>query len=322
MNIIKKIIKSFEEKRKKPLFKLINSSWHENGASDELLLFLNLICNNSRALKVFHKNIWLIYICCLLEKGEKNNANSVLNRYLHIYGTENIELYLPVANLAFEKGICNDDISISARIFNIFEKSRKNNLFMNYIRGKSIAIVGNGPQELNRKKGKEIDAHDVVIRFNYYKQQGFEEDYGTKTDIWVKNHEIQATKISNDVDFVVLKLDYWHSAVNLDRLKLNLKNVNNVDCIQMQHKKISRLYMEDILHDPTLGFYVITSIFKEFGNFNNIDFYGFSFLEEGFRPCAHFYENRSEKEYETIQKFHKFKEETEILKKLVSTYTL
>jgi len=49
----------------------------------------------------------------------------------------------------------------------------------------TILVVGNGTSLLDYTNGKEIDAFDVVVRFNNYKLKGFEENVGTKTDIWV-----------------------------------------------------------------------------------------------------------------------------------------
>jgi hypothetical protein len=55
--------------------------------------------------------------------------------------------------------------------------------FIDYLSGKSIAVVGNA--RTIRERGKEIDAHDIVIRFNNCKIEGYEKLVGTKTDIWV-----------------------------------------------------------------------------------------------------------------------------------------
>lgn len=48
----------------------------------------------------------------------------------------------------------------------------------------SIVVVGNAPSEVGRGRGPEIDAADTVIRFNDFRLDGFERDYGTKTDLW------------------------------------------------------------------------------------------------------------------------------------------
>ena len=55
---------------------------------------------------------------------------------------------------------------------------------LDFIRGKSVAIVGNAKSLFSTKYGKEIDSHEVIIRFN----KGFIYDknaQGTKTDILI-----------------------------------------------------------------------------------------------------------------------------------------
>jgi hypothetical protein len=44
-----------------------------------------------------------------------------------------------------------------------------------------IAIVGNSPILLEKELGKEIDSHDMVIRFNNFKIDGYEKHCGSKT---------------------------------------------------------------------------------------------------------------------------------------------
>jgi hypothetical protein len=55
---------------------------------------------------------------------------------------------------------------------------------LNYLEGKSVAIVGNASSIFDKSNGKAIDSHDVVIRFN----KGFvtkPESQGTRTDILI-----------------------------------------------------------------------------------------------------------------------------------------
>lgn len=54
----------------------------------------------------------------------------------------------------------------------------------NFIKGKSVALVGNAKSIFDKANGKDIDAHEVVIRFN----RGFitaPDAQGTKTDILI-----------------------------------------------------------------------------------------------------------------------------------------
>jgi len=68
---------------------------------------------------------------------------------------------------------------------------------MNYLMGKTIAVVGNARTLVN--KGKEIDSHDVVIRFNDFKITGYEERVGTKTNIWC--HAFLGLTREDDFDY-------------------------------------------------------------------------------------------------------------------------
>ena len=53
------------------------------------------------------------------------------------------------------------------------------------MRGKEkVIIVGNSPSILNRNYGKLIDSYDVVIRLNRCVTEGFEDNIGSKIDVW------------------------------------------------------------------------------------------------------------------------------------------
>jgi len=50
-------------------------------------------------------------------------------------------------------------------------------------RNKSVAVVGSASCLFNSTFGKEIDAHDLVVRFNLFNPIGMEENYGSRTDV-------------------------------------------------------------------------------------------------------------------------------------------
>ena len=50
------------------------------------------------------------------------------------------------------------------------------------LRNLSIAVVGNSGKLLSEENGKLIDSHDIVIRCNLAKTNGYEKCVGTKTD--------------------------------------------------------------------------------------------------------------------------------------------
>ncbi|MEJ1161126.1 glycosyltransferase family 29 protein [Prosthecomicrobium sp. N25] len=52
---------------------------------------------------------------------------------------------------------------------------------------KRVAVVGNAPVGLGSGLGREIDDHDVVIRFNDFSDdERYAADYGRRTTVWVR----------------------------------------------------------------------------------------------------------------------------------------
>ncbi|KAK2839966.1 hypothetical protein Q5P01_013706 [Channa striata] len=58
---------------------------------------------------------------------------------------------------------------------------------------KTCAVVTSAGAILRSKLGKEIDAHDAVLRFNAAPTEGYERDVGSKTTIRIINSQILAT---------------------------------------------------------------------------------------------------------------------------------
>lgn len=61
----------------------------------------------------------------------------------------------------------------------------KRSNFLLWLKGKRIAVVGNGSSHMNRNCGQAIDSHDVVMRFNSFETLGMEADVGSRCDVWV-----------------------------------------------------------------------------------------------------------------------------------------
>jgi hypothetical protein len=107
------------------------------------------------------------------------------------------------------------------KFFTIKEKA-----FSNYIKNKSIAIVG--PLQSGLNIGEEIDSHDVVLRFNYSGLKNFsKEEFGEKTDmsfyiseILLKDKlDIEKVSYMNQLDWVIM--DTSHSEDDICFLGLN-----------------------------------------------------------------------------------------------------
>jgi hypothetical protein len=61
----------------------------------------------------------------------------------------------------------------------------------------TIAVVGSSGNLLYRRKGSEIDSHDVVIRVNAQITAGYEQDVGTKTSVRVAYNKPYETLLRN-----------------------------------------------------------------------------------------------------------------------------
>ena len=70
---------------------------------------------------------------------------------------------------------------------------------LNFIKNKRVAIVGSSGILLNTEFGQEIDDHDVVVRFNVAKTDGYEKHVGSRTDIRVMNGHTWAGTTSKDI---------------------------------------------------------------------------------------------------------------------------
>ncbi len=76
-----------------------------------------------------------------------------------------------------------------------------------YPEGRSVAIVGNAPSLEGYHLGPHIDSFDVIVRFNEFVLDGFEENIGSRTDIAVTNPYAETRQnphFDRDVDLVLV----------------------------------------------------------------------------------------------------------------------
>lgn len=266
---------------------------------------------------------YLIFINSLLLCNKKNFAKEILQDYYKKIGLKGIEQSLAVANFAYRLGYSNDIIEKASFIYEEFNKNKQQNSFEKFIKNKSIAIVGNGPYELGKNKGKEIDNHDIVIRMNNYQTLGFEKDYGTKTDIYARG-------VSNDVqpkDFqqfkmIIIPLDLDNYLLSQHPQFINyiydaVQNNISIYSSCRSTKSILKKIFPNL--NPTTGFNIIWEIYHILGSFENVDFYGFNFMTKTQdNYTAHYFNDRSEAESKAKSSTHNMKEESVILKEFIN----
>lgn len=129
--------------------------------------------------------------------GQWQHEETIINHYYYDKITEIDKKYNYCHNRLYSNRIpectakilhfCGADKSDMIRFDNLSE-------IKDFIEGKSVAIVGNAKSLFDLSYGKEIDKHDIVIRFTH----GYitkPEAQGTKTDILISAEELEPERI-------------------------------------------------------------------------------------------------------------------------------
>lgn len=279
----------------------IKNMWHSSGSSSELLDLFSKICDNDSYWKQMKNDVWLIYICCLLETEQRDIAVRFINKYYSYHRSLDFERFLPLSNYLMNVDFSEVGLVLPPKLKYNLTKSdkvflslkRNSNVFFDLVKNKTVAIVGNAGCELGQGKGEEIDSHDVVIRFNNYKTEGFENDYGLKTNIWVRGSAGEDIKYRNpsDFDLVMWEADYNHFMVHFDNLEtlysdlsLYPLKISNFD--EVTHNKLRKI---SGLEFPSTGILTVWAVYLAKGNLNNVDVYGFSFINNNYSDTDHYY---------------------------------
>lgn len=273
--------------------------------------------------------IWLVIACSLYERGDIYNLKYTLNKYYEKNGEKELYKYMPLCEFVVKSrlwNVENDMIKMSAELFGRFNNNLKKNVFLKKLKNKSIAVVGNGPSEVGKKLGREIDRHDIVIRFNNYSTEGYEEDYGKKTDIWVRgsgaSDVIDRENISQ-FQLVIFEGDYWH-------LPIIPKNHPRT-IYQYLFQNTAIMYFDKQIHTtlrefggiefPTSGLVTVWAIYQIRKQIKGLDIYGFSFRQEQQDGIAtHYFKDRSNAVAIERSKVHALDKESEIIIKLLEGF--
>ena len=310
----------YKDEMQKMEFETANWVWRTYGPSDELFARLEYLAQSPYQWNVQDSKIWLVYISCLLEKGKKEQALNALVKYASKYQYKDIERYLLVAQFAYMNNLRNEEIDKANFVYQKLEENRKNNVLAKLLENKTIAIVGNGPSEIGKSNGKEIDSHDIVIRFNNYRTDGFEADYGSKTDIWARGSG------GNDVidrkqkyQLVTWEADYSHWRVLYDYLDIMYRQVKGGQLIyNFDYDCHLSLRNASGIDFPTTGLVLIWYIYQKLGSLDNVDFYGFSFCQDmPDRYATHYFNDRTKEEAIMRSEVHRIDKEAEFLKRLI-----
>lgn len=296
----------------------IYNYWFRYGVSDDFLDLLYLVSKRDNICYKINPNFWLIYISSLYERNNFDLAQDILIKYVEKYKYLDIHRFPFVSKFAKQIGITNNDIEKTIFISNKLDESIENKIFENAIKGKSIAVVGNGPQELGKGKGYEIDSHDIVIRFNNFNTNGFEKDYGSKTDIFIRNASVELKDVDRQFNKIcVWEPDFYHFIIPqyiLDRLYTDIvKNKFQTTYLNYEMHNIPKIE-SDIKTNLTSGTLIIYFLFK-INKISINDIYGFSFIKNDYDSNSyHYYPDKLD--YGDASKWHEINNEILFLRKL------
>ena len=152
----------------------------------------------------------------------------------------------------------------------------------------SILIIANGESILNNDYGQFIDKHSVVARINNYQTKGFENQIGSKTDIWLNGAnsklKLQSIQYSNIIVLMPSKV--------ILKKKSDL-NGHVSKQLRLGKEKYTIMPLSDIQYfENQVGYNRLTtglySILWALKNYNEVIIYGFDFFQES---KAHYYDN-------------------------------
>ena len=323
----KKYINWLSTEHKRMMFSSIQKGKYINAYSlleafikhvdEKILLNIIKIYFGIKPLKDINHQEILIYVAVLIENNLDEQAAKILNEYVQLFGYKDIFRYFLVAQLAQKLGFTDENIEKSCYVYTKLIENQKS--FENFIKDKSIAIVGNGPSEMGKKQGENIDNHDIVIRFNNYQTSNFEEDYGKKVNVWSRgmgSADVQDKTLDNNYEVSIWATDYSKMPVMYDFLDILYRDLKNdkmlTICLDKNFLNDLKIRSENFF--PTTGFNTICYII-EYCKHTNVDLYGFSFLQETEDGYAtHYFNDRSEAEAKMKSKPHSFDKESEYLK--------
>lgn len=309
-----------EPLRKDYLHQLIAEIWSTGRVSPEWLSLLSLLAQGRSPWNELNRDVWLMYAAALRKIGEVGKAALILERYVRHFGLARIELLLPLAEFAEQIGLVNPGISASSRAFRLLEGNLQAGVLADLLRGKSVAVVGNGPSEIGTGNGGRIDAHDLVIRFNNFKTEGFQKDYGSRTSVWVTStgKDVSHDRSYADFEMTVIGPNLWHTFLSEEERAHLLETVQKTDRVVIFDPATQCELWEALDNCPSYGLVCIWSILRQnLTRLTEDDVFGFSFLQHTKQIYAeHYFRGESLAERKRRSGAHNFITESEFIEKL------
>lgn len=255
---------------------------------------------------------WYLAFMNYMKEVDIRYYGRMLESITHLKSDKTVAQFMPsIAGLLDESYSDITDNLRKSKVIDNFSNAYMDKL-LSYIKGKSIAVVGNAPSELGKGKGNEIDSHDIVIRFNNFSTAGeFVPDYGSKTNIWAITPSIESLFYQDnyyDFDYIVspdINLMISESRISILYNYIILGGhfcyLNSMSC----RRRFD-------MNTPSIGLYILSFLYDNLNLVKKVSLYGFSPLSAK-KEIRHYYRDDPAKTSDL--KFHDWDKEALIIEK-------
>lgn len=222
---------------------------------------------------------WAICMAVFGEVGEDTKARKLIEKYDHYYGLTKLAQYAPAAFHARRLGFDNDRTAFAAQLYQDEREETNRKRLENMIKDRTIAIVGGGPYEKGKRKGSEIDGHDLVVRIKYLPSPESITDYGSKTDIVTLNNTgIMFLPLPPDVRMLMFPMSFASNILpdNFFKTMSEARAIRDIPLVSFRMEEMRSLLDMELYTNYSTGVMTI-GLFKKFQpKLSFGDLYGFS----------------------------------------------
>ncbi|GII99051.1 glycosyltransferase involved in cell wall biosynthesis [Sediminihabitans luteus] len=273
---------------------LTRAEWRDQGPTPALVERARSMSQNSVAWSVLPARLWLVFAGALVEAGEHEHAERIVRTWMRRRDdADTLALCLPVAQFARDLGIGARPVARAAAAADVLAANSDADVVGALVRHGSVAVVGNGPGNLGSGRGEEIDAHDLVVRFNNF-PRGYEADYGSRTDVWVRgaHPDVRDRAGIEDFSLVLWEMDVFrnvlerpaHGEVLYRDTQFAPEKIAHVDT-----RTKAALRSRSGLLLPTSGAQLLWMLHESRGSLRDVDVYGFSTVD-GTDEVGHYFD--------------------------------
>lgn len=278
------------------LYEYFNYIWEKEPISEATLKQFDAALEQTPALQKNSKpygKLLLLKAAMLIETGQRSTAAKLHRQALALgaFDSNLLALRCNMRKAGNAKAATDAEMAGFEKLISYKDRFRELVLEANG----SVCIVGNAPTLLGKKLGEMIDQNKLVVRFNSYNNDyPYSEDYGVKTDVWVRMPFHPYVRREPETS---LKLVMFTGANRLYRSYTEWSGIFDYISsglpVQFFTPNIFYELQKAIGAPPTAGLTMCYMLYKIIGPLRPEHYYGFSFTEDQAEPIAYHYSDQN-----------------------------